>query len=381
MNRTTTFRLMATAGLATAGLVLGGCAGGGGAGNAGPAVPEGPWTFDGLRSAEWGGQPEPFTFESVADGEGEGMRLCVLLPHVKDQSWVAIAEGVYVEAQRTAVSYDIYEAGGYENLPTQLAQMEDCITSGDYDAIILNAISGDGSCSMIGRAMDAGIAVVDSINGTECGEEITGSPLFTQVAIKYYDLAKQLAERVVEENPGEEKKIIALVGPEGVPWSDNALRAFEEVFAANPGNEIIAAPRGDMDANLQLSLATDALAAYPEATDIMSVAVAASAAMVAIRDAGAEDRVNLHMWSSTEDTYLAIPEGGVKTLASDVLQIQARMGVNQAIRLVQADGAGLEEKSISPLGVMIDADNFDEVKRTDVTASAGFRPVFNYKPE
>lgn len=367
------------AALAAAAMFLAGCSGGGSAPAAQESTSIGPWEYGVTVATEWGGDGVAEEWTSVDDGAGDGISMCILFPHLKDPTWVAQAEALYDEAVRTGISYDLFEAGGYENLSTQLEQMEDCINAGTYDVIGLNAVSGDGVCSTIESALDAGIAVIDSINGTSCDDTVTSSPLFHQVAAKYYQVAKSLGDYIVEQ-PGE-KKILVLAGPEGVTWSDDSLKGLQDAFSADPDNNVIvAAPRGDTDATKQLAFASDALTADPDITDIVSVAVASSAAMVAVRDAGREGEINQYSWSPPEDAYLAVEDGTVAAVASDVVPIQQRMVVNEAIRLLGAGDSGLDYKSIAANGLIITADNFAEVPRTDVTSSPGASPVFNYAP-
>lgn len=368
--------------LVAASLVLSACSGGasgdGGDQSGAETVSSGPWTYDVTVAAEWDSERVEKEWTSVDDGAGTGMRICVLFPHLKDPTWVAQAEALYDEAVRTGMAYDLFEAGGYENLATQLSQMEDCINAGTYDVIGLNAISGDGVCSTVEKALDAGIAVIDSINGTLCDERVTSDPLFHQVAAQYYSIANTLGNFIVEQ-PGK-KKILLLAGPEGVTWSDDSVKGFNDAFAADPENNVIvASPRGDTDATKQLAFAADALTADPDITDIVSIAVATSAAMVAVRDAGREGDINQYSWSPPEDAYLAIPDGTIAAVASDVVPIQQRMVVNEAIRLLASEG-GLDYKRIAANGLIITAANFDEIPRTDVTSSPGASPVFNFAP-
>ena len=60
--------------------------------------------------------------------------ICVLFPHMKDTFWVAADYGVVEEAKRMGVNMTMYQAGGYENLPKQLSQFDDCM-AGNFDAI------------------------------------------------------------------------------------------------------------------------------------------------------------------------------------------------------------------------------------------------------
>ena len=69
--------------------------------------------------------------------------LCVLFPHMKDTFWVAVDYGIVEEAKRMGVNMTLYQAGGYENLPKQLSQFDDCL-AGNFDAIIIGPISEAG---------------------------------------------------------------------------------------------------------------------------------------------------------------------------------------------------------------------------------------------
>ena len=55
---------------------------------------------------------------------------------MKDTFWVAVDYGIVEEAKRMGVNMTLYQAGGYENLPQQLAQFDDCM-AGNFDAIVV----------------------------------------------------------------------------------------------------------------------------------------------------------------------------------------------------------------------------------------------------
>jgi len=73
--------------------------------------------------------------------------ICILFPHMKDSLWVAAAYGAVEEAKRLGVKITLFQAGGYENLPKQLSQFDDCVAS-KADLIITGAISEAGLARM-----------------------------------------------------------------------------------------------------------------------------------------------------------------------------------------------------------------------------------------
>src|ERR1700728_1404371 len=56
--------------------------------------------------------------------------VCVLIPHLKDVFWKAVDFGTMDEARRLGVKATLFEAGGYENLPRQISQIDDCVAQG-----------------------------------------------------------------------------------------------------------------------------------------------------------------------------------------------------------------------------------------------------------
>ena len=62
------------------------------------------------------------------------------LPDLKDSYWVASNYGIVDEARRLGVRAYTFQAGGYDQLPKQLAQFDDCLAS-NPDAILESAPS------------------------------------------------------------------------------------------------------------------------------------------------------------------------------------------------------------------------------------------------
>ena len=84
--------------------------------------------------------------------------ICVLFPHMKDTFWVAVDYGVVEEAKRMGVNMTLYQAGGYENVPKQLSQFDDCM-AGNFDAIIVGPISEAGLDKKFAEGVKAGKVV------------------------------------------------------------------------------------------------------------------------------------------------------------------------------------------------------------------------------
>src|ERR1700761_9644574 len=66
-------------------------------------------------------------------------RICMLLPHMKDGYMVALNYGAVEEAKREGVELTTLLAGGFDQLPKQISQFDDCLTS-KADAVVVMSI-------------------------------------------------------------------------------------------------------------------------------------------------------------------------------------------------------------------------------------------------
>ena len=89
--------------------------------------------------------------------------ICVLFPHMKDTFWVAVDYGVVEEAKRMGVNMTLYQAGGYENLPKQLSQFDDCL-AGNFDAIVIGPISEAGLDKQFAKGVASGKPIISTVN-------------------------------------------------------------------------------------------------------------------------------------------------------------------------------------------------------------------------
>ncbi|MEU6188080.1 substrate-binding domain-containing protein [Nocardia sp. NPDC047038] len=352
-------------------LLLAGC-GGGLTTEVPEAAKEHVWTRPALATDAAGNQAElPYT--SVDSGAGSEVRICVLFPHLKDPYWVGLAYGTWVEAQRTGASYDLYAADGYGDLPRQIDQAKDCINSGRYDALVIGAISGDGTCDTIRQALQKKMVVIDSVNGMACGEEVTSDPRYARTLVSYYVLGQTAARYIAGLD--QELDLLALTGPQGVPWSDSLLAGLKNGLEGSKA-KVVAAPRGDMDATVQLALAGDALSADRSIDAVFGTSVTMSAGISAVHNSGRKD-IRLFNGALDGDSYKGIADGQIAVGASDLGPIIARMAIDTAVRLVTQPG-GVAYRTIGPKPILVDSDTIHNVAREDILSPPGFKPVLNF---
>src|SRR5437763_10048622 len=114
---------------------------------------------------------------------------------MKDSYWRAAKYGVVVEARRDHLNLQLYQAGAYTNLATQLNQMDNCIVQG-FDAIVLGAISADGVASRVDKAIAQGIPVIDFVNG------VNSPQVSAHALVSFHDLAVTTAKFIIDSSKG-----------------------------------------------------------------------------------------------------------------------------------------------------------------------------------
>ena len=291
--------------------------------------------------------------------------LCVLFPHMKDTLWVAAAYGVVEEAKRQGVSLTLLQAGGYENLPKQLSQFDDCMAA-KADAIITGAISEAGMAKKFEEGMAAGIPQIMLIN------PVADAPVTAKVSVDYPTLGKLAGDYVLETNPSKEMTVAAFPGPQGSGWAEAFYQGFEEALAGSAAT-IADTKWGDTGVAVQLRLVEDALQTDPGISLIWGAPPAIEAAVGAVLDAGLEDQVELVSSYENQAMLDLLKTGDVKAFPTLAPVLEARIAVDTAIRV-------LEEKEFSEdvmiLPEMLTMENIDSTNLDNIFAPADWQPVY-----
>jgi protein TorT len=294
-------------------------------------------------------------------------KICVLFPHLKDSYWVAANYGIADEIHRTGTGMTLYEAGGYTNLSTQLSQMDNCIAQ-KFDGIILGAISADGVGPLVKKATDAGIPVIDFVNGVK-EPSISGHAL-----VSFHDLAVATGKYIVEQSGGKRVVVGFFPGPQGAGWSDDAVRGFNDAIQGSKV-EVAVTRRGDTGLNVQLDMINNALQTYDDLNWIVGVDIAAQAAAVAVRNANLGKKVNVAAFDIIPPVYEDIAAGASKASPTDFTSLQGRLAVDMVLRLLE--GQKLPAKRAGPKPAMVTADTIKSFNMTDMFAPAGYRVEFS----
>ena len=232
------------------------------------AVPTGTWVLrDGDDLSWW--KPKA----------SKKYHLAMVVPHVRDPYWVAVAYGAYQAAQELGVSLDLRPAGGYMKLDVMMADVEDLITRG-VDGLIVSAVDYSAMAVPVKNAWDAGIPTTFALIPTS----YEGAPGVTVNDYQTGVIQAQLAAERLDPNT----KIFMLNGPPGVEWGKQRAQGFKDELAKlAPGMEILGERFHEMDRTIAQQLTEDALATWPDMKLIFCTAdFQCKGAIAALRAAG-----------------------------------------------------------------------------------------------
>ena len=324
------------------------------------------WSFDVL--ARDGGASKDIKWTNLPkDQITKHWKICVLFPLMKNSYWVAGNYGMVQEASRDGLNMQLFEAGGYQNLSTQLDQFDNCIAN-KYDAIIIAAISADGVGPLVKKAIAAGIPVIDYANG------INEPSVSAHANVSFVDLGK-LAGEYLKKTADPAKTVIGFFpGPQGANFSDDAVKGFEETVKP-AGFKIAIDRRGDASLNVQLDFVQNALQAYPEINYVVAIDPGAQGAVTVLRNSRRLDQVKVLGINIIPPVYQNIVSGVTAGSGVDFTVVQAKLAVDMAVRLLEKKD--LPSKAAGPAPVLLTKDNLKNYEWTTMFAPKDYKATFS----
>lgn len=313
------------------------------------------------------GKAAPVDYVAVDKAE-KPWNICVSFPHMKDAYWLGVDYGVTEEAKRSGVKLNVLDAGGYDQLPGQISQIEDCVAGG-AQAVIIGAISYDGLNSVVKDVAAKGIPVIDVING------MSSPDIAAKSLVSFWTMGNETGKYLAAKHPAGSPEVTVgwFPGPAGAGWVEAANQGF---MAAVAGSAVkVLEPRyGDTGKEAQLKLVEDVLQANPNVSYIAGTAVTAEAAQGLLRERGLTGKVGLLSFYLTPGVYTGIQRGFIEASPADSMVIQGRIAVDQAIRILEGKPY---VKHVGPKIFVLTKDNLTDTPRAAVLPPEGFQPVFS----
>jgi protein TorT len=294
--------------------------------------------------------------------------ICVLFPHMKDTFWVAVDYGVAEEAKRMGVNMTLYQAGGYENLPKQLSQFDDCL-SGNFDAIVIGPISEAGLDKQFAKGVASGKPVISTVN------PVAKATVTSKMTVDFDTMGEQTGDYLVDYLKGKPAKVGTFPGPSGSGWAEAFLDGFKKAVKGKSTITMLDDKFGDSGVAVQLGLIQNALQAYPDMNVIWGCAPAAEAAIGAVAQAGKKDVL---IMSSYENQAMleALQKGEILGFATQYPVLQGRIAIDTAVRILEKKPY---VKSAKAIPVMIAKSNLDQINMSLVLAPADYKAVYSVK--
>ncbi|HET7874688.1 MAG TPA: TMAO reductase system protein TorT [Methylomirabilota bacterium] len=288
----------------------------------------------------------------------------VLVPQLTNPHFLAQAYGYMDEAERLGAKVILHDAGGYQYVDRQIAQMEDLIAS-KVDAICLVATSGPGTVPVVDRAAAAGIPVIN-VNVMTNNEKVAIRVRSDDTVIGE-TMAKFLAEKL---RKGTVVMQSAVAGASAFELRAKSFRAWIEKNA--PEIKILGERHSLNTPDQGLKNMEDFLQTFPQIDAVYNSAdfVAIGAAQ-ALKAAGKAGKVMIVTADFQPDTERLVREGVVTQAVVQQPVTMGRWAIRAAINILEK--REVPKVLFTPI-LSVTKDNITSVDLSTVRAPAGWKP-------
>ncbi|MCB1400464.1 MAG: TMAO reductase system periplasmic protein TorT [Rhodobacteraceae bacterium] len=278
---------------------------------------------------------------SIAGAQTEGLtRLCVLVPHFKDEYWLSVGYGLETEAARQGTELIFFEAGGYSARESQISQLSECLADG-VDAILIGTVSFDHPDLLEAVAGAAEQRPVFGLVNALASPELSG-----RIGVDWHDMGYSVGSYLAARHPAGSPPVSAVLisGPEEAGWTGPLETGLRKAIEAS-SLKISAVLGSDTGLREQLRLVEDALAAWPESDYLIGSAPAIEAAMGHF----AQQDLGMALHPRLIATYVnhTIKRGliGSQVMAApfDDPMEQGRMAVRQALGVLTGEDVAVSD--------------------------------------
>ena len=290
-------------------------------------------------------------------------KLCALYPSLKDSYWLSLNYGMQEAARRYGVDLKVLEAGGYSQLATQQAQIDQCKQWG-AEAILLG--SSTTSFPDLQKQV-ASLPVIELVNAIDAPQ------VKSRVGVPWFQMGYQPGRYLVQWAHGKPLNVLLMPGPDNAGGSKEMVEGFRAAIAGSPVR-IVDIALGDNDIEIQRNLLQEMLERHPEIDVVAGTAIAAEAAMGEGRNL--KTPLTVVSFYLSHQVYRGRKRGRVIMAASDQMVWQGELAVEQAIRQLQGQSVS---DNVSPPILVLTPKNADREHIHRSLSPGGFRPVYYYQ--
>jgi ribose transport system substrate-binding protein len=294
-------------------------------------------------------------------------------PYFQNKSYGYVQAGKDLDA-----NVELFDAGGYENVEKQIAQVEDAIQRG-VDAIVLTPVDSTALCGPTQEALDAGIPVVADDIMLSCDFKVPVGVSENSVNVGFQE-CKYMAEKI-----GGEGNFVMLKGPSGAGIAIDRVDGCKKALSEYPGIDVLAEQWGPSNIETGNNLMDDFIAAHRENIDAVFTfgAITALGAVNALQSAGFEPgQVSIATIDYHPEVVGYMEEGWIDgTIPAQPVRL-AYTATEQAVNLAGGDEARgkegvdpcCEKRLYTKDEYVVDSSNIDQYDPSNAVAPDGWSP-------
>jgi ribose transport system substrate-binding protein len=272
-----------------------------------------------------------------------------------DEFYITMDCGAQAAAEELGVNYSVQGPNEFD--PTEQIPIVEAVVARQPDAILIAPTERTALIAPLQAAQDAGITVV--LVDTIVDDENIG---VSRIATDNVEGGRVAGEALVELIGGEGSVFVNTTQP-GVSTVEERQQGFEEVIAEEPGIEYLGAEFNNDDATRAAQITSAVLAANPELAGIFATNLfSAEGAATALRDAEAQEQVQIVGFDASPGQVGQLEEGLVQALVAQNPREIGRLGVETAVASIR--GEDFEAQITTPLTV-VNQDNLEDPEVRD----------------
>lgn len=296
-------------------------------------------------------------------------RICVSIPHLKDEYWIAVNWALVEQAKRLGVTVHFYSAGGYANIEKQQQQIMDCINNHNIDGLILGAVHQNQFNDIIKYCKTNNIPVIDLING------VNSPDISAKVAVSYWELGYQAGLYLKNHSIDLEKEIRVawFPGPKGPGWTSAGNKGFRDALQ-DTNIQIVATKYGDTGRNAQAILINEVLDEFENLDYIVGTTVSVESAVTILRTRNLTNEIDLISYYYGPGVHRGIKRGFILSAPTDQTSLQSRLSLDVLVRILEGKPY---LKHIAPKVITIDREVINNFNFLSTLFPMGFRPLLS----
>jgi protein TorT len=304
--------------------------------------------------------------------KSKNYKIAVLVPHLKDPYFLSVNYGILQQANRNNISFELYEAGGYNHLGDQRKQFYKALKD-KVNGIILASISYDKLDRDISRAASMGIPVVEVIN------DIQAKDISAKSLVSFYEMGYTVGEYISKISANDKKSVAFLPGPDGSGWAPDTYNGFMAAIKENKKSNIIVHKPlfGDTGEQTQATLIKRAFHFNKDIDYLVGNAVMAQVAPEVLKSMN-NSHTKIFSTYIIPQVYEMILKGEIVAAPADKTAMQAMIAVDMLQKILDGKIAGKDFPfRAGPVIPIVTNENIKTFKYEELFGKERFEAIFS----